>query len=104
MTLRPAAVQEMLRESEAKMSRSPASDNEEAVVMKQQRVSQMLGQMVCRGAWARVTMDQLRHSAFQTFEKHRASSTMFSNKVFKYFFFDRSARTCSRTPSRSSSR
>ena len=84
MTLRPEAVQEMLREPEAKMSRSPASDNEEAVVMKQQRVSQMLGQMVCRGAWARVTVGQFRRPAAQTVWVIRASATIFSVQCWRF--------------------
>ena len=39
---------------------------------------------VCRGTWARVTIDQFRHWAPQTFKKHMASSNIFSNKMFKY--------------------
>ena len=29
---------------------------------------------VCRGTWARVTIDQFRHLALQTFKKYRAST------------------------------
>ena len=33
----------------------------------------------CRGAWARVTADQFRHPALQTFKKHRARSDVCSD-------------------------
>ena len=34
---------------------------------------------VCRGAWARVTIDHFRHFAMQTFLGHRASTDIFFN-------------------------
>ena len=36
---------------------------------------------VCRGMWARVTIDQFRHLALQTVKKHRAPSNIFSLQV-----------------------
>jgi hypothetical protein len=33
----------------------------------------------CRGTWARVTIEQFRHLAVQTFQGHRASTNIFSN-------------------------
>ena len=36
--------------------------------------SQSRSHRVCRGAWARVTIDQFRHSAFQSCMGHRAST------------------------------
>ena len=39
--------------------------------------------ITCRGTWARVTIDEFRHLALQTFKKYRASSNICSNKMFK---------------------
>jgi hypothetical protein len=35
--------------------------------------------VTCRGTWARVTIDQFRHWALQTFKKHGVSSNILSN-------------------------
>ena len=36
--------------------------------------------VVCRGAWARVTIGRFRHSALSTLKKHRASTNIFLTK------------------------
>jgi hypothetical protein len=35
--------------------------------------------VVCRGAWARVAMDQFRHLALQTIKEHRASANILAD-------------------------
>ena len=42
-----------------------------------------VGRVLRRGAWARVTVDQFRPSALQTFQKRRAPSNTPSNKMCK---------------------
>ena len=46
---------------------------------------QQVTPQVSRGAWARVTIDQFRYLAFQTFQKHGASTNVFifSRQVIK---------------------
>ena len=38
---------------------------------------------VCRGAWARVTMDRFRHSSHSTVKKRRPPTDIFSNQILK---------------------
>jgi hypothetical protein len=40
------------------------------------------GSKVCRGAWARVAIDQFRRLALQTFKKHGAPANIFSTNKF----------------------
>ena len=47
---------------------------------------------VCRGAWARVTIGQCRHSTRQAFKKHGAPSDIFPNKMSTGGAIDRVAR------------
>jgi hypothetical protein len=42
------------------------------------------GGEVCRGTWARVTIDRRTHLSISTFEKHSASSNTFSNRQVQY--------------------
>jgi hypothetical protein len=41
-------------------------------------------QPVCRGAWARVTADQFRHSALRACYGHRVSMNILANQMFEY--------------------
>lgn len=53
---------------------------------------------VCRGTRARVTIDPFRQLALQMFKKHRASSIISSNKMFKTMSQGRPADPLPRKP------
>jgi hypothetical protein len=50
----------------------------------ERRASKVIGRAGCRGAWARVTIDQFRHLALQPCQGHMISMNILANQKFKY--------------------
>ena len=48
-----------------------------------QQLIDELYEEVCRGVWARVTMDRFRHSSHSTVKKRKPPTDIFSNQILK---------------------